>query len=145
MSCPTSRLYLRDLPSHAKESDVLELFSPFGTITGTTVNATKGFAFVDYESFSSVEAALKCCPFKLLDTPIHVEERPPQRDGNRYNNRDGRFSRGRGGNRRDNNNGRGSHGRPSMNTNQTPNTNNMKSSNSTRSRNGSGKPSARAD
>lgn len=91
-------LYIRDLPPNAKESDVRELFSPFGTITGSTVSANRGFAFVDYESSSSVEAALKCCPFTLLGMPIHVEERPPtdRRDGNRYNRDGGRSGRGRG-------------------------------------------------
>lgn len=51
-------VYIKDVPSQTKESDIRELFTPYGTIANVSVVAARGFAFVDYLEQDSMRAAI---------------------------------------------------------------------------------------
>uniref|UniRef100_A0A7S1FYQ3 NTF2 domain-containing protein n=1 Tax=Corethron hystrix TaxID=216773 RepID=A0A7S1FYQ3_9STRA len=51
-------LFIKNLKEGITEESVKILFNRFGRVVGTTVNASRGFAFVDYADIASVSAAL---------------------------------------------------------------------------------------
>lgn len=89
-------LFIRDVPSQAKEGDLRSLFQEFGKITAITVIPTRGYAFVDFDTASAMNAALTAGrQYTLFDKVLKVEERHTDRRDN--SNRGGYSYRGRGG------------------------------------------------
>lgn len=75
---PSLSLYVKQVPENASEQDVLALFGRFGTVKRVELNGQRGFAFVDYESASSVQSCLlstKESALELLGSALKVEER----------------------------------------------------------------------
>ncbi|ERN07552.1 ras GTPase-activating protein-binding protein 2 isoform X2 [Amborella trichopoda] len=102
-------IYIGGLPMSATVSKVEEEFKKFGPIKigGIQVRSNKGFCFgfVEFESHSSVESALKASPITIGGRQAFVEEkRTTTRVGR------GRFPQGRGGFRNDGFRGRGNYG-----------------------------------
>jgi RNA recognition motif-containing protein len=95
------KLYVGNLPYSAREDDVKEQFSAFGTVTSVRVitdretGRSKGFAFVEFENDEEAKAAIEGLNGKDLNgRALVVNEARPQEDRPRYNNNGG-------GNRRD--------------------------------------------
>lgn len=99
-------LFVRDLQSHTKDSDLRNLFQEFGNITAINVVSNRGYGFVDFDSMEAVKAVLSDQKqFTLFDKPISVEERHPERrDAGGRSGNGGGYSSYRGGGRT---NGRG--------------------------------------
>lgn len=51
-------MYVKDVPAQTKESDIRELFTPYGAIANISVAAARGFAFVDFIDQESMRAAI---------------------------------------------------------------------------------------
>lgn len=67
-------MYVKDVPSQTKESDIRELFTPYGAIANISVVAARGFAFVDYLEQESMRAAIDNV-FVVHDKTLIVSER----------------------------------------------------------------------
>nr|CCA15341.1 serine/threonine protein kinase putative [Albugo laibachii Nc14] len=103
----TYSIYIREFPSQTQESDLRELFEPFGKIVSINHASSRGFAFVDYLEHESVKKVLnESTSFELYGKVLYVDERGDR--GERKESRgsyrsDGRGGRGRAG--RDNGKG----------------------------------------
>lgn len=115
---PSLSLYVKQVPENASEQDVLTLFGRFGPVKRVELNGQRGFAFVDYESASSVQACLsstKESTLELLGATLKVEERNSRAGGGPGGNSSG--GRSKSGVRREGDNrdrregGRGEGGR----------------------------------
>lgn len=115
---PSLSLYVKQVPENASEQDVLTLFGRFGPVKRVELNGQRGFAFVDYESASSVQACLlstKESALELLGSALKVEERNSRGGGGPGGNSSG--GRSKSGVRREGDNrdrregGRGEGGR----------------------------------
>lgn len=77
-------LFIKDVPSQTKDTDLRELFKSYGAIAGVNVVSQRGYAFVDYFEQSSMRAALaETTDFVLFDKTLLVEERT-DRKGTHY-------------------------------------------------------------
>jgi RNA recognition motif. (a.k.a. RRM, RBD, or RNP domain) len=115
---PSLSLYVKQVPENASEQDVLTLFGRFGPVKRVELNGQRGFAFVDYESASAVQACLsstKESALELLGSALKVEERNSRGGGGPGGNSSG--GRSKSGVRREGDNrdrregGRGEGGR----------------------------------
>ncbi|GMF55822.1 unnamed protein product [Phytophthora fragariaefolia] len=89
-------LFIRDVPSQARENDLRELFKGYGSIAGASILAQRGFGFVDFHEQESMRAALaETKEFKLFEKVLQVDERTERKEGQRGGFR-GNDSRGRG-------------------------------------------------
>eukprot|EP00549_Striatella_unipunctata_P022415 CAMPEP_0118686654 /NCGR_PEP_ID=MMETSP0800-20121206/7936_1 /TAXON_ID=210618 ORGANISM="Striatella unipunctata, Strain CCMP2910" /NCGR_SAMPLE_ID=MMETSP0800 /ASSEMBLY_ACC=CAM_ASM_000638 /LENGTH=571 /DNA_ID=CAMNT_0006583729 /DNA_START=12 /DNA_END=1727 /DNA_ORIENTATION=- len=127
-SSPECTLYVRNVPDATKEPEFRQLFESFASkvntkVLGITLNAHRGYAFVDFNSTEAVEAAL-VDSFSIQGRTLEVERktrsRPQQqnqqggRSGFRVNQAQGNNSNGskgrQGGNGRRGNSRGGSGG-----------------------------------
>ncbi|CAN6289118.1 unnamed protein product [Urochloa humidicola] len=103
---PGYSIFVKHLPFEATVETIEEEFKRFGTIKpgGVQVRHNKDdrfvFAFVEYETQQSMQAAIEA-------SPIHMEEKEVRIEAKRTNSRGGRFQSGRGVYHGDNFRGRG--------------------------------------
>ncbi|EGZ24021.1 hypothetical protein PHYSODRAFT_481443 [Phytophthora sojae] len=89
-------LFIRDVPTQARENDLRELFKGYGSIAGVSIPGQRGFGFVDFHEQESMRAALaETKEFKLFEKVLQVGERAERKEGQRGGFR-GNDSRGRG-------------------------------------------------
>ncbi|KAF8005740.1 hypothetical protein BT93_K0121 [Corymbia citriodora subsp. variegata] len=106
-------IFIRNLPFDATVEQLEEEFKKFGPIksNGIQVRSSKQgscFGFIEFETSSSMESALKASPITIVDHQAVIEEK---RTTNRVaNSGRGRYSLGRGGFRSDSFRGRGNFG-----------------------------------
>lgn len=102
-------IYVRNLPSNANSAQLAEAFRTFGLIknNGIQVRSNKQgfcFGFVEFESNSSMQNAIKASPITIGGRQAVVEEK---RTTSRVGSSRGRYPSGRGGFRSENFRGRG--------------------------------------
>ncbi|KAE9345698.1 hypothetical protein PR003_g7815 [Phytophthora rubi] len=89
-------LFIRDVPTKARENDLRELFKAYGSIAGVSIPGQRGFGFVDFHEQESMRAALaEAKEFELFGKVLQVDERAERKEGPRSGFR-GNDSRGRG-------------------------------------------------
>eukprot|EP01006_Ploeotia_vitrea_P060091 TRINITY_DN75284_c0_g1_i1.p1 TRINITY_DN75284_c0_g1~~TRINITY_DN75284_c0_g1_i1.p1 ORF type:complete len:288 (+),score=-7.61 TRINITY_DN75284_c0_g1_i1:30-893(+) len=98
---PDCRVYVGNLPRHAKDDDVRELFEKFGTIKSCAVrsNPSRGttFGFVEFSDPRDAQDAIKDCDgVDFQGTRISVQALKPPRDPADIARDRDRFSYGRG-------------------------------------------------
>lgn len=59
-------LYVRNLPKDFSDDDCEKVFGAFGKLSGKTIKAAEGYAFVDFETRGAMEKALE----KALEKPL---------------------------------------------------------------------------
>lgn len=73
---PSYSVYVSQIPEAANEQDLAEAFAKFGKIVQIDYKANRGFAFVKFESQSSMQDALAHTePVVLHDAIVRIEER----------------------------------------------------------------------
>ncbi|XP_050373856.1 nuclear transport factor 2-like [Argentina anserina] len=103
-------IFVANLPMSATVEDLDKLFKQFGSIKrdGIQVRSNKVqgtcFGFVEFESASSMQSAIKASPIEFGSRLLSIEER-------RANNDRGKFAYGKGGYRNDNFRSRENYGR----------------------------------
>jgi len=102
-SMPSINLYVGNLPYSLSESDLAELFAPFGEVLSAKIitdrysGQSKGFGFVEMSSRSEGEESIAALNGKELNRrQIKVNEAKPRSDNRR---RGGGFGGHRGGGR----------------------------------------------
>eukprot|EP01063_Lacrimia_lanifica_P017701 TRINITY_DN24726_c0_g1_i1.p1 TRINITY_DN24726_c0_g1~~TRINITY_DN24726_c0_g1_i1.p1 ORF type:complete len:437 (+),score=207.64 TRINITY_DN24726_c0_g1_i1:85-1395(+) len=74
-------LYVRNLPKEFSDEDCEKVFGVFGKLSGKTIKAADGYAFVDFETRGAMEKALEKAqekPISFAGQALNVQEKTKQ-------------------------------------------------------------------
>jgi hypothetical protein len=75
---PNCAIYVNHVEAGIKQPDIVEFFSPFGTVSSVDLPIGRGFAFVEFLESEAVQAVLAKHnkePLALSGKELHIEER----------------------------------------------------------------------
>eukprot|EP01060_Flectonema_neradi_P038159 TRINITY_DN7933_c2_g1_i1.p1 TRINITY_DN7933_c2_g1~~TRINITY_DN7933_c2_g1_i1.p1 ORF type:complete len:424 (+),score=127.17 TRINITY_DN7933_c2_g1_i1:70-1341(+) len=68
-------LYVKNIPKSFSEADAEKLFTTFGKISGKTIKAQDGYAFIDFDSREALDSALAKPSLAFKGTTLSLQER----------------------------------------------------------------------